>query len=406
MTAGFIALCMLSTLLAVALVARPLWRGAAPVRREAETLLAIHRRKDAELTAELAAGVIDADQANARRAELEAALLADWSDQPQEKETTEAVRSSRWAALGVVLAAPLLAFAVYNQIGSWPAAAPSAATENLAALTDTLAQRLASHPEEGEGWVLLGQSYAALGRQTEAAQAFATAMARLGEAPGLLADRAQALALQADPPRWEGEPTQLLQRALALDANHPQSLWLAGVAALAAGDAAQAGAYWRHLLAQVPADEPAAASLREALAQIGQAPADDTTLPATPGPMVEVSLSPELAATLSPDMTVFVVVRGAPEGGMPVAALRRRVADLPLSMVLSDDMSLMPQRPLSALDTLWVSARVSRSGSADSSPNEPRASAVSAHWGQGEVVRLVIGGAPPAAGEAGLAPAH
>ena len=397
MTAGFIALCMLATLLAVALVAWPLWRGAAPVRREVETLLAIHRRKDAELAAELAAGVIDADQANARQAELEAALLADWSDQPQE--TTEAVRSSRWAALGVVLAAPLLAFAVYNQIGTWPAAAPSAATENLAALADTLAQRLASHPEEGEGWVLLGRSYAALGRQAEAAQAFATAIERLGEAPGLLADRAQALALQTDPPRWEGEPTRLLQRALALDANHPQSQWLAGVAAQAAGDAAQAGAYWRQLLTQIPADEPAAASLREALAQIGQTPAGTAAAPATPGPTVEVSLSPELAATLKPDMTVFVVVRGTPEGGMPVAALRRRVADLPLSMVLSDDMSLMPQRPLSALDTLWVSARISRSGSADSSPDEPRAPAVSAHWGQGEAVRLVIGGAPPAARE-------
>ncbi len=303
MTAAFIALCLLATLLAVALVARPLWRDAAPVRREAATLLAIHRRKDAELTAELAAGVIDADQANARRAELEAALLADWSDQPQE--TTEAVRSSRWAALGVVLAAPLLAFAVYNQIGTWPAAAPSAATENLAALADTLAQRLASHPEEGEGWVLLGQSYAALGRQAEAAQAFATAIERLGEAPGLLADRAQALALQSDPPRWEGEPTRLLQRALALDANHPQSQWLAGVAALAAGDAAQAGAYWRHLLTQVPPNEPAAASLREALAQIGQAPAANTALPATPGPTVEISLSPELVATLKPGYDGF-----------------------------------------------------------------------------------------------------
>jgi cytochrome c-type biogenesis protein CcmH len=398
MTAEFIALCLFSTLLAAVLVARPLWRGAAPVRREAEALLTIHRRKDAELTDELAAGVIDADQANARRAELEAALLADWSNRPQE-EMASPTRSSRWAALGVVLAAPLLAFAVYNQIGSWPAAAPGAATANLAALTDTLAQRLDSHPEEGEGWVLLGQSYAALGRQTEAAQAFATAMARLGEAPGLLADRAQALALQSDPPRWEGEPTRLLQRALALDANHPQSQWLAGVAALAAGDAVQAGAYWRHLLTQVPPNEPAAASLREALAQIGQASADESAPPATPGPTVEISLSPDLAATLSPDMTVFVVVRGTPEGGMPVAALRRRVADLPLSMVLSDDMSLMPQRPLSALDTLWVSARISRSGSADSSPDEPRAPAVSAHWGQGEAVRLVIGGAPPVAGE-------
>jgi cytochrome c-type biogenesis protein CcmH len=347
----------------------------------------------------LAAGLIDADQAHARRAELEAALLADWSDEPRQ-EADQAIRSSRGVALAVMLAAPLLAFAVYNQIGTWPAATPSATQENLAALAETLAQRLADHPEEGEGWVLLGRSYAALGRQAEAAQAFATAMERLGEMPELLADRAQALALQSDPPRWEGEPTELLQRALALDANHPQSQWLAGVAALAAGDAAQAGAHWRHLLTQIPPDEPAAASLREALTQIGQAPAEKSAVPVKPGPKVEISLSPELAATLSPDMTVFVVVRAAPEGGMPVAALRRRVADLPLSLVLSDDMSLLPQRPLSTLDTLWISARVSRSGSADSSPDEPRAPAVSAEWGQTEAVRLLIGGAPIVAGEA------
>lgn len=399
-TVVFAASCLLATVVAALLVARPLWRGAAPVQEERDALLAIHRRKQAELAAELAEGLIDAEQARVRRAELEAALLTDWAGQVHAPVPASAPR--RRTAVVMALAVPLLAVGVYAGVGDWRAVDPPPVQADLTKLTQTLAQRLESHPDEREGWILLGRAYAGLGRQADAAQAFGRALALEPRDPDLLAQRAQALALQSEPPQWSAEANGLLADALAIDADHAQSLWLAGVAAMAAGDAGTAGRHWRHLLTLIAPDAPVAVRLRETLAQIGQSP--DAAAPAsaapaaTAGPTVRIGLSPALASTLPADATVFVVVRDNPQGGMPVAAVRRRVADLPLDLVLTDDMSLLPTRRLSTLETLWISARISTGGSAEGAPDDPRAAPVAAHWKPDEQVSLRIGGQPAPAG--------
>jgi len=287
---------------------------------------------------------------------------------------------------------------VYAQVGDWRAVDPAPVQADLNKLAQTLAARLESHPDEREGWILLGRAYAGLGRQADAAQAFGRALALEPRDPDVLAQRAQALALQTEPPQWSAEANRLLADALAIDADHAQSLWLAGVAAMAAGDAGTAGWHWRHLLTLIEPDAPVAQSLRQALTQIGQSSDEPGPASAAPtasaGPTVRIGLSPDLAATLPGDATVFVVIRDNPQGGMPVAAVRRRIADLPLDLVLTDDMSLVPTRRLSALETLWISARVSTSGNAQGAPDDPRTEPVAAHWKAGERVSLRIGGKP------------
>ena len=398
MTAVFVAACLLAALLAALLVVRPLWRGPAAVQEERDALLAIHRRKQAELAAELAEGLIDEDQARVRRAELDAALLSDWAGQEDASVPVPASAPRRRTAVVVALAVPLLAAGVYAQVGDWRAVEPTPVQADLNKLAQTLAERLESHPEEREGWILLGRAYAGLGRQADAAQAFGRALALEPRDPDVLAQRAQALALQTEPPQWSAEANRLLADALAIDADHAQSLWLAGVAAMAAGDTGAAGRHWRHLLTLISPDAPVAESLRQALSQIGQLQDESASTSAEPatatGPTVRIGLSPDLASILPADATVFVVVRDNPQGGMPVAAVRRRVADLPLDLVLTDDMSLVPTRRLSSVETLWISARVSTSGSAEGAPDDPRAAPVASHWKPEEEVSLVIGGKP------------
>ena len=401
-TAVFVAACLLAALLAAFLVVRPLWRGAAPVQEERDALLAIHRRKQAELAAELAEGLIDEEQARMRRAELDAALLSDWAGQEEASVPVPASAPRRRMAVFMAFAVPLLAAVVYVQVGDWRAIDPAPVQADLNKLAQTLAERLESHPDEREGWILLGRAYAGLGRQADAAQAFGRALALEPRDPDVLAQRAQALALQTEPPQWSAEANRLLADALAIDADHAQSLWLAGVAAMAAGDAGTAGRHWRHLLTLIEPDAPVAQSLRQALTQIGQSPDESVAAPAEPataaGPTVRIGLSKDLASTLPADATVFVVIRDNPQGGMPVAAIRRRVADLPLDLVLTDDMSLVPTRRLSALETLWISARISTSGNAEGAPDDPRTEPVAAHWTAEETVSLVIVGKPTQAG--------
>jgi len=98
-----------------------------------------------------------------------------------------------------------------------------------------------------------------------AAQGYATATRvapRVARDPAVWVEFAEARAL-AQGGRLAGEPEQSLERALTLDARHPQALDLLGSAAWERGDHAQAAVLWRRLLAQTaPGSERRGALVR------------------------------------------------------------------------------------------------------------------------------------------------
>jgi cytochrome c-type biogenesis protein CcmH len=100
---------------------------------------------------------------------------------------------------------------------------------------------------------MLGRAYRALERYPEAVQALREADKRKPNEPEILAEYAEALALQGGRDLG-GEPMRLLERALKIDPNHPKALTLAGAAAFEAKDYQSAIAYWGRLQRQVPAD--------------------------------------------------------------------------------------------------------------------------------------------------------
>lgn len=55
---------------------------------------------------------------------------------------------------------------------------------------------------------------------------------------------------------------------------------------------------------------------------------------------------------------------------MPLAAVRLTVADLPVSLELSDANSMSPQNKLSSVERVTVSARVSLSGNVVAQPGD------------------------------------
>ncbi|WP_454831254.1 tetratricopeptide repeat protein [Pseudoxanthomonas wuyuanensis] len=315
-------------------------------------------------------------------------------------------RNSRGLALGIVGALVVATLALYRLVGT-PAALEMAETGTAqmpANLTEAIAQleaELAKHPNEPEGWRLLGRSYASQERYAEARDAFAKAVELLPEDPNLLAEAAQSR-LFADPERkLDAEAVSLLQRALALDPQHQRARWFLGVSQRQNGQPAEAAKTWESLLAQVDAGTGATlrAQINEARAEAGLAPLAETAAPpsaASPNALtVKVALDPDFAARvrLRGETSVFVIAR-IPDGPpMPVAVQKHSLQDLPLSITLDDGDSPMPTQKLSALREVELVARLSASGNAMRQEGDLESAPVRVSLPATAPVELVIGAA-------------
>ena len=251
-------------------------------------------------------------------------------------------------------------------------------------MVERLADRLQQEPGNLEGWVMLGRSYFIMQRYREAAQAYSHAMALSGEEnPDLLADYAESLAM-AHGNTMAGAPAKLLERALAADPAHPKALWYGGLAAYEVRDYALATDRWQKLMQLLPPDSDNARQLQEYLAKAqaglgGEAvvtaaePVAEPAAPAAAEPVtaatvaalqVEVSLDEAMAGKVAPGDTLFIFARAANGPRMPLAIVRKTVADLPLTVRLDDSMAMTPAMKLSSFPQVVVGARISKSGTA------------------------------------------
>jgi len=335
---------------ALALVLRPLlFQKKAPGISRRDANISIYRNQMRELEGDFAAEKLAADDYQRARAELEARLLEDMVEDAGPRRG-----ASRALTLIVALAVPLGAAGLYLAVGS-PGAIHSPGVQ-----LETLVQRLAAHlrenPDDIAGWKLLGRSYASLDRYAESADAYAKAAVRAPRDAQLLADFAEVLAM-ARGRRLEGEPEQLIARALELEPQNLKALALWGTAAFARADYAAAAARWEKMLPLLPAESEDArtieASINEAKRMIGKRPLRG-----------KVSLSAKVKAKAAPDDTVFIFARAAEGPQMPLAVLRKRVRDLPLEFGLDDTMAMAPGMRLSDFPRVVVAARVTKSGDA------------------------------------------
>lgn len=354
-------------------------------QRQAETALVVLREQLAELEVEHAAGRIAEAQYQRSRQEIEQRAL----DEGRAAESQADVRPSKaWAGV-VALALPAAAAVVYLTLGTPAALDPQALVAQeqehaidpaeMAGLVAQLADRLEKNPDDVTGWLMLARSYVMLGNAEDALATWQRIGARAPDDANVLADWADVLA-NAQRGDFAGEPDRLISRALQLQADNVKALALAGTAAYQRGDFSAASAHWERILAQVPAGDEAwgsiVASINEARTQGGLPLLPGVAAEPAPVPTAEradtlplsgnLSLSPELAGAIQPDEPVFVFVRPI-EGGIPIAALRLRAADLPASF----DFSTAPRMSEGPLPPqVVVGARLSRHGDATARPGD------------------------------------
>jgi len=281
-------------------------------------------------------------------------------------------RTRRVAGIAVIAGLTLATAMTYFAIGT-PAALDPAQREMPRTLEDAIVKlegELQRDPNQVEGWRLLARAHIAQGNAAKASDALAHAVKLAPDDPDLLAEGAEMRALAAPERRFDAEGVAMLRHAIELQPMHQRARWFLGIAQRQASQPAEAARTWEPLLSVV--DAAAAAPLRAqidaARAEAGLSPLPAATAaaqtPAQGGLKVKVSIAPELAATIPPSATLFVIARQAGGPPMPVAVEKLPAAGFPREVVLDDGDSPMPTMKLSQLEAVDVLARISASGDA------------------------------------------
>jgi len=243
-----------------AFILPPLWLGLRAPRPKAERKeanLAIFRDQLRELEAEKSEGMLAAADFEQARRELQRRLLEEVEPEAVTQAAAANHAPSRKTAIAILLLLPVLALLGYGVLGRpqaldpmQTAARPKVSPEQINAMVAKLAERMQANPDDMQGWLMLARSYKTMGRYEDAAAAYGKAEKVINDDPELLASYAETLAM-ASGTGLKGKPAQLIARALKLDPKQPHALFLAGAAAMEAGDKKQGIAYWEALLPQV-----------------------------------------------------------------------------------------------------------------------------------------------------------
>ncbi len=293
-------------------------------------------------------------------------------------------RRGRKTALALLVALPLAAIAGYALLGNPQGLNPAKTQSGMArqqidSMLDKLINKLKANPDDAKGWVLLARSYKMLGRFAEAADAYSHGAALLDTDAALLADYADVL-VSINDGRFGGKADELIKRALKIDPDEPQALFLAGAAASERQDFPAVVDYWGRLLQQIERGtedakylENAVGKARASVLQSGGQIADKPASEALVGAEAisgEVSLSGKLAAQAQPDDLLFIFARSAEGSRMPLAVIRTQVAQLPLKFRLDDAQGIPGGPKLSSVNTVTIEARVAKSGKAQSTSGD------------------------------------
>ena len=148
-------------------------------------------------------------------------------------------------------------------------AAPAAEEVAADASYGVLQRQLERNPRDVRVRVLKARADSQAGRHDLAVAGFRRALndsPKVARDPGVWVELAEALALQQGG-KLAGEPRGLLDKALAMNPDHPGALDLAGTAAWEAGDFAAAQQHWQRLLSRLQPDDPRRDALERALAE-------------------------------------------------------------------------------------------------------------------------------------------
>jgi len=299
------------------------------------------------------------------------------------------------AASAVLVAVLLGGAGLYAAFSNYSWVDAPAVADTPAAMTAKLARRLASQPDDLQGWLMLGHSYSVLEQFPLAVRAYQRAD-RLagGKNVDAILGIAESLVAQ-DSEQLSGAAGKLFERVLELEPENGKALFYGAFAALARQELPLARERFARLLTLNPPQqvrdilEQRVAAIDAALgkaAEPGKPEAAATGADARIA--VHVSLSPALAAKIPAGAPLFVAARDPQQPGPPFA-VKRLAANFPVDVELTAEDAMLASRRIAAGQKLEVVARVALGGTPTASRGDPFGQ-VSYHVGKDGKLNIVI----------------
>ena len=364
---SFVISALLLLILVLVLLLRPLFfpaKESATSRRQMNA--AIYREELDKLEADRMAGTVDSYSYEQTHAEMRQRLFQD----TDEADDFAVLGSPKKTIIGICLFVAILSAGFYFYLGDAAQIAQKSTErpmtqESVEKMVDEFAAKMDKEPDNLKGWAMLARSYRILGRNTEAANAYARAGSFIDSDPQLLADYADVLAANANG-NFAGKPQQLINKALAQDPNNLLALWLSGTAAFNVQNYKAAVQSWEKLAKQLPGESDEAraiaASIAEARSKGGLASASAPAI-SNQGVSGQVDIAPELKPKIKVGDVLMVIAR-KPGERMPVAVLKTPVTAFPISFVLNDALAMSPNALISQIPEVSVEVRISKTGMA------------------------------------------
>lgn len=327
--------------------------------------VSLYESRVAELEQARSLDEIDNEEAELLKNEAAQHLLQDTAGDDHRQNGSQ---SRTWPLLLAGLLIPVFTIFVYLQGDGWRLLGAHDQSPPWDFIIQRAERRLAEDPEDIETWTFLARSQRSLEQYEEASRAYAE-VNKLSEYsnPNLLVEEGESIAM-IDEGNLRGRPTELFDLALSIDPKHGRALWYAGLAAVQRSDKQAAIGHWQTLSAEELPD-----SFRQVLERQLRKLGAEPLQPQKPAPVLNVSvdISEALRAGIPINTPVFVYARAVEGQGMPLAAKRITLGDLPAIVELDDSMRMAGGEALSSLTQWKITARVAKSGQAQSRAGDP-----------------------------------
>ncbi|WP_281214328.1 c-type cytochrome biogenesis protein CcmI [Shewanella insulae] len=351
------------------------------------TNLELFNNRLATLEKELADELLDQDEFNALKKELEISLLQDMKQGEDESLVGQIKpKSLLWPTLMSVVVIGVSGY-FYANLGAYAnldKAVPDNphagmdATQIMAQRIQTMESQLQSEPENSQLLFSLGHAYISANRYDDAVKAFDKAMELVGTHAELLGPKATAMYYKANQ-RITPAVQAIIDQSLALDPEDPSTLLLVGMDAFFSAEYKKAIDSWQIILDSDRSDVDRSAIINaiesakmRMQAETGEMPVDATHQQAATNKTVtiDVSIAPELAENVSGSDMLFIFARNTQGPKVPLAATKVSAKSLPVSITLDDSTGMGGDIKLSDAKQVEVIAVLSKHGSVKAQPGD------------------------------------